>query len=146
MATAGSAYVQVGTVPPAAWWSSVPMGLLAVAILVANNLRDIPTDDVAGRRTLAVRLGERRTRTLYRAVVVGAFVGVAVGSVAEALSEGTGLPVPALLAFGAAPVALRPLLAVGDAQGRALIPVLVETAALQVVFGALLALGLWVGR
>ncbi len=57
MATAGSAYVQVETVTSAAWWASVPIGLLAVAILVANNLRDIPTDAAAGKRTLAVRLG-----------------------------------------------------------------------------------------
>ncbi len=79
MATAGSAYVQVGTVPSAAWWASVPIGLLAVAILVANNLRDIPTDAAAGKRTLAVRLGADRTRLLYRTCVVLAFASVALG-------------------------------------------------------------------
>ena len=71
MATAGSAFVQAETVPAAAWWAAVPVGLLAVAILVANNLRDIPTDAVAGKRTLAVRLGERRTRRFYRLCVSG---------------------------------------------------------------------------
>ena len=54
MATCGSAYVMVETVPAAAWWSGVVMGLLAVAVLVANNLRDIPTDEAGGKRTLAV--------------------------------------------------------------------------------------------
>ena len=63
MATCGSAYVMVETVPAAAWWGGVVMGLLAVAVLVANNLRDIPTDEAGGKRTLAVRLGDRRTRT-----------------------------------------------------------------------------------
>ena len=62
MATCGSAYVMVETVPAAAWWGGVVMGLLAVAVLVANNLRDIPTDEASGKRTLAVRLGDRRTQ------------------------------------------------------------------------------------
>ena len=137
MATAGSAYVQVETVPAAAWWSSVPMGLLAVAILVANNLRDIPTDEAAGKRTLAVRLGEARTRTSYRAVIALAFAAVALGVALD------GLPAEALVALVAGVVAIRPLRDVGHARGRALIPVLVGTAMLQVAFGALLAIGLW---
>lgn len=144
MATAGSAYVQAETVSDAAWWSSVPMGLLAVAILVANNLRDIPTDEAAGKLTLAVRLGEHRTRTLYRAVIAATFASVALGSVVGATQDGSGLPPLSLLAFGSVPMALRPLREVGHARGRALIPVLVGTAVLQVAFGALLATGLWV--
>jgi 1,4-dihydroxy-2-naphthoate polyprenyltransferase len=144
MATAGSAYVQVETVPNAAWWASVPMGLLAVAILVANNLRDIPTDAVAGKRTLAVRLGEHRTRRFYRLCVTGAFVAVLVGVVVDAIDRGSGLPAWSLLAFGAIVAAIEPLRAIGGASGRALIGVLVGTARLQIVFGVLLALGLWI--
>jgi 1,4-dihydroxy-2-naphthoate octaprenyltransferase len=146
MATAGSAYVQAETVSSVAWWSSIPIGLLAVAILVANNLRDIPTDEVAGKRTLAVRLGEQPTRILYRGVIAAAFVSVALGAIVDSIQETRGLPTLALLAFGSLPVAVRPLRDVGHARGRALIPVLVGTAALQVVFGALLAAGLWVAR
>jgi len=148
MATAGSAYVQAETVSSAAWWSSVPMGLLAVAILVANNLRDIPTDEAAAKRTLAVRLGEPRTRMLYRVVVAAAFASVALGAVVGSLEErpARGLPTLALFAFGSIPVALGPLREVGHARGRALISVLVGTAVLQVAFGALLAAGLWVAR
>jgi 1,4-dihydroxy-2-naphthoate octaprenyltransferase len=144
MATAGSAYVQAETIPSAAWWASVPIGLLAVAILVANNLRDIPTDAVAGKRTLAVRLGDPRTRGLYRACVVAAFGAVVLGVVVDAVDDGSGLPAWSLLALGAAVVAVRPFDQVGRAAGRELIPVLVGTARLQVVFGALLALGLWI--
>jgi 1,4-dihydroxy-2-naphthoate polyprenyltransferase len=147
MATAGSAYVQAETVPAAAWWASVPMGLLAVAILVANNLRDIPTDAVAGKRTLAVRLGDRRTRTLYRVCIVGAFATVVLGVLIEVLNgEGSGLPPWSLLALAGAVAAIEPLRRVGQALGRDLIAVLVATARLQVVFGALLALGLWIAE
>lgn len=144
MATAGSAYVQVDTVPNAAWWASAPMGLLAVAILVANNLRDIPTDAVAGKRTLAVRLGEHRTRRFYRLCVTAAFAAVLAGAVVEAVDTGSGLPAWSLLAFGSGLAAIGPMRAIGHASGRALIGVLVGTARLQIVFGVLLALGLWI--
>jgi 1,4-dihydroxy-2-naphthoate octaprenyltransferase len=144
MATAGSAYVQVETVPNAAWWASVPMGLLAVAILVANNLRDIPTDAAAGKRTLAVRLGEHRTRRFYRLCVWGAFAAAVAGVVVDAIDRGSGLPAWSLLAVGAVPAAVEPVREIGWARGRALIGVLVGTARLQIVFGLLLALGLWI--
>ena len=146
MATAGSAYVQAETVPAAAWWASVPMGLLAVAILVANNLRDIPTDAVAGKRTLAVRLGDRRTRTLYRVCIVGAFAAIVLGTLVDLLDEGSGLSPWSLLALAAAVAAVGPFQRVGQAQGRDLIPVLVATARLQVAFGAAFALGLWIAE
>jgi 1,4-dihydroxy-2-naphthoate octaprenyltransferase len=144
MASAGTAYVQAETVSAAAWWASVPMGVLAVAILVANNLRDIPTDSATGKRTLAVRLGERRTRTLYRACVTVAFAAVGLGVAVGLADARSGLPSWALLAFAAAPLAVTPLRAVGVATGRELIPVLVGTGLLQVTFGGLLALGLWI--
>jgi 1,4-dihydroxy-2-naphthoate polyprenyltransferase len=146
MATAGSAYVQAETLPPAAWWASVPMGLLAVAILVANNLRDIPTDAVAGKRTLAVRLGDRRTRTLYRVCIVGAFAAIVLGTLVDVLDEGSGLSPWSLFALVAAVAAVGPFQRVEQAQGRDLIPVLVATARLQVVFGAAFALGLWIAE
>jgi 1,4-dihydroxy-2-naphthoate octaprenyltransferase len=146
MATAGSAYVQAETVPAAAWWASVPMGLLAVAILVVNNLRDIPTDAVVGKRTLAVRLGDRRTRTLYRVCIVGAFAAIVLGTLVDVLDEGSGLSPWSLLALAAAVAAVGPFQRVGQARGRDLIWVLVATARLQVAFGAALALGLWIAE
>jgi 1,4-dihydroxy-2-naphthoate octaprenyltransferase len=144
MATAGTAYVQAERVSAAAWWASAAMGFLAVAILVANNLRDIPTDSATGRRTLAVRLGDRRTRAVYRACVAAAFVTVVLGVVVNIASEGRGLSQWALFSLAAWPIALAPFEHVGLAEGRALIPVLVATARLQMAFGALLALGLWI--
>jgi 1,4-dihydroxy-2-naphthoate octaprenyltransferase len=144
MATAGTAYVQAEHVTAAAWWASAAMGFLAVAILVANNLRDIPTDAPSGRRTLAVRLGDRRTRVLYRALVVAAFATVAVAVVVDIAAERRGMSQWALLALAAWPVAIAPFERVGRAEGRALIAVLVGTSRLQAAFGALLALGLWI--
>ncbi len=109
MATCGSAYVMVETVPAAAWWGGVVMGLLAVAVLVANNLRDIPTDEAGGKRTLAVRLGDRRTRTWYRACVVGAFVTIVAGVVVFIVDESVGLTQWGLFGLIAWPLAIRPL-------------------------------------
>jgi 1,4-dihydroxy-2-naphthoate octaprenyltransferase len=144
MATAGTAYVQAERVSAAAWWSSVAMGSLAVGILVANNLRDISTDAAGGRRTLAVRIGDRRTRLLYRACIVGAFAVVGLGVVVNIAFEGAGLSQWTLFALAAWPLAIPPFEVVGRAQGRELIPVLVGTAQLQLAFGGLLALGLWI--
>jgi 1,4-dihydroxy-2-naphthoate octaprenyltransferase len=144
VATAGTAYVQAETITAAAWWGAVAMGLLIVAILEANNLRDIPTDEAVGKRTLAVRLGDRRTRALYRAEVSAAYVTVVVG-VVVGIGEGRwGMSPWSLLALASLPLALRALVAVGKAQGRELIPVLVETSGLVVGFGMLLSLGLWI--
>jgi 1,4-dihydroxy-2-naphthoate polyprenyltransferase len=143
MATAGTAYVQAERIPAAAWWSSAAMGFLAVAILEANNVRDISTDSVAGKRTLAVRLGHRRARALYRALVVAAFATIVLGVATGIAVARYGLSQWALLALAAWPLAIRPVEAMGSAEGRALVPVLVGTAQLQLVFGALLALGLW---
>jgi 1,4-dihydroxy-2-naphthoate octaprenyltransferase len=143
MATAGTAYVQAERIPGSAWWSSAAMGFLAVAILEANNVRDISTDSVAGKRTLAVRLGQRRARALYRALVVAAFATIVLGVATGIVEAGYGLSQWALLALAAWPLAIGPVEAVGSAEGRALVPVLVGTAQLQLAFGALLALGLW---
>lgn len=143
-ATAGTAYVNAERVSAAAWWASVPMGLLAVAILVANNLRDIPTDAAAGKRTLAVRIGDRRTRALYRAILVASYAGVVAGVLVGIVEPGLGLPRWALLALASWPIAIRPMEGVGSAGGRDLIPVLVGTASLQAGFGGMLALGLWI--
>jgi 1,4-dihydroxy-2-naphthoate octaprenyltransferase len=134
VATVGSAYVESEEVSLLAVGAAVPVGMLATALLVVNNLRDIPTDTVTGKRTLAVRLGDTRTRALYAALMAGAFLAVPVLALARPA---------AVLALIAVPVALRPLrqVAVGT-SGPALVPVLGDTGRLQLVYGLLLALGL----
>ncbi len=138
VAVVGTAYVQVERFTALAWVVAVPVGLLAVAILVANNLRDIPSDRVAGKRTLAVRLDAPGTRRLYVTCV-----GVAL--LVPALVAVRGYPW-ALLALGGVALAVSPVRTVlAGATGRDLIPVLRDTGRLQLVFALLLAVGLGLG-
>jgi 1,4-dihydroxy-2-naphthoate polyprenyltransferase len=136
VATVGSTYVHTGRVTGLSLAASVPVGLLATALLVVNNLRDIPGDTAAGKRTLAVRLGDGRTRALYTALVGVPFVLVppiaAFGRIG-AVAALVGIP------FGRKPV----LAVLEGARGPALIPVLGATGRLQLVTGAALAAGLW---
>jgi 1,4-dihydroxy-2-naphthoate octaprenyltransferase len=134
VAVVGTAYVQTERITATAVVAAVPVGLLACALLVVNNLRDIPSDTDAGKRTLAVRLGDTRTRTLYAGCLWGAVLVTAT----LALSHGW-----AAVALVAVPLMLRPLRAVQRrATGRDLIAVLQDTARFQLAFGLLLAIGL----
>lgn len=146
MATCGTAFVMEERVPAAAWWCGSVLGLLAVAILVANNLRDIPTDAATGKRTLAVRLGVARTRTFYRACVVAAFATIVVGVFAYLIDERIGLTQWGLLGLVGWVLAIRPMEAVGTSTGAELIGVLTGTAAVHAATGALLAFGLVLAR
>jgi 1,4-dihydroxy-2-naphthoate octaprenyltransferase len=126
--------VQTGHLHQLELFAAVPVGLLAVALLVVNNLRDIPGDTIAGKRTLAVRLGDPRTRWLYIGCLAFAFASLLYVS-ADQLG--------ALLALLAIPLAVKPIrLVAGGASGRELIAVLAATARLQLVFGLLLTAGL----
>ena len=69
VATVGTTYVAIEHVPWVAWPAACGVGFLACALLVVNNLRDIPTDTASGKRTLAVRIGDRATRVLYVSLV-----------------------------------------------------------------------------
>jgi 1,4-dihydroxy-2-naphthoate octaprenyltransferase len=134
VAVLGTTYTQAGTLSRPAWAAAVGVGCLACALLVANNLRDIPTDAAVGKRTLAVRLGERRTRALY--------VGLLALALALAVAVAPAHPA-ALLALVSAVLlvpAVRRVLA-GDG-GLSLVGVLQQTGRAEVVYGVLLGLGL----
>ena len=136
VATVGTAYVQIESIARLAVCASVPVGFLAAAILVANNLRDIPTDSLTGKRTLAVMLGDPRTRTTFKGLIAGSYLGL----VPVAVCGGGWF---SLLPLLSAPLAVPVLRAAGTETGGGLIRVLVGTAKLQLAFGALLAVGLW---
>ena len=138
VAVVGTTYVQTETWSAASFVAAVGIGCLASAILVANNLRDIPTDAEVGKRTLAVVLGDRRTRTLYVALL-----GVAVLAVVALAVLATPW---ALLALVAAVPGLRASrLVVGGAAGRALVPVLQLTGVTELLYGLGLLAGLSLG-
>jgi 1,4-dihydroxy-2-naphthoate octaprenyltransferase len=133
VATMGTEFVVSGALSRDGLLAAIVVGLLAVALLVINNLRDIPGDRESGKRTLAVRLGDGATRRLFVAVVAVTFVTIAV----------LGLRVPgAMLGLVGAPFAVAPVTRVmrGDA-GRDLVAVLGATARLQMVAGLMLAAG-----
>ncbi|WP_377640390.1 1,4-dihydroxy-2-naphthoate polyprenyltransferase [Oryzobacter terrae] len=133
MATLGTQYTQAGAVSWFGVLGAVGVGAVASAILVANNLRDIPTDTLHGKQTLAVRLGDHRTRILY-AVLVGVSVLVLLGM---ALSTPW-----ALVGLLALPLGVRSVRTVlGDAAGRDLVPVLAGTGLYEVAYAVLTALG-----
>ena len=134
VAVIGTTYVQVERITWLAVAGGIASGALACAILVTNNVRDIPTDREHDKLTLAVRLGDARSRVLYQALVVVPFV--------FALASAPSRP-GALLALLAIPLAVAPLKLVrAGAKGRELIAVLQATGKLQLAFGVLLGTGL----
>jgi 1,4-dihydroxy-2-naphthoate polyprenyltransferase len=135
VATAGTTYVLIERVTGLSFVAGAAVGFVACALLVINNLRDIPTDKLAGKKTLAVRIGDVRTRQLYVTLVVA---GIAV-----AASCAFGARPWAALVLVATALAVAPVKTVrSGAVGRSLIAVLGATGRLQLAFGALLTIGL----
>jgi 1,4-dihydroxy-2-naphthoate octaprenyltransferase len=134
VATLGTTYTQALSLSPASIAGAVGVGAISSAILVANNLRDIPTDQMHGKRTLAVRLGEARTRGLYAALLAVALACVLVAGLIHVSA------LIALLSFVLAFPLVRRVLR--GALGRDLVPVLSGTGRFELVYAALLAIGL----
>jgi 1,4-dihydroxy-2-naphthoate octaprenyltransferase len=133
-AVLGTQYTQALRVDLPGVAGAVAIGALACAILVANNLRDIPTDALTGKRTLAVRLGDAGTRRLYAVLIALAYLMVVVAALRAPWS---------LLALASAPLALPPVRRVlGGASGRDLVEVLGATGRLELGYAVLLAAGL----
>jgi len=138
VATLGTTYVQLLAVTTASVLGAVAVGSLATAILVVNNLRDIPTDAASGKRTLAVRLGDRMTRRLFLlllAVAYASAVGIAFDGYPRAMLSWLSLP----WAVRAAQVVER------GATGRALLGPLADTGRAELVLAVGLSVGLVVG-
>ncbi len=141
VAVAGSYFVEVKHLQWEAFALSVPVGLLASAILVVNNVRDIDTDRRSGKRTLAVRLGRERTRILYAAMLAGAYVLAPVSWLFGPLSAWL------LAAWLSAPLAIGVVKIVNTrTDGPSLNQALAKTGMLQLVFCALLSAGLLLSR
>ena len=141
IAVTGTAYLQTGEWNRFALLLSIPIGLIVTNILVVNNLRDLPTDVAAGKRTLATRIGDRATRFQYVASMVVAYAI----PVAIALTDSHRHAL--LLTLISLPLALLLMRIVSrGTSGRALNPVLKKTGQLLLMFGVLLALGALLGR
>ena len=122
----GTCYVQSGTITLAAFIASIGVGTLACAVLVTNNLRDLPNDQQAGKNTLAVRIGVQRTRTLYVACIITTAITTLITA---ALTSG--LVLLALVILLIAPIRLI----LSGATGPALIPALKQTGLLVLFYG-----------
>jgi len=134
VATTGTSYVVLERVPVISWVLGSAVGALACALLVINNLRDIPSDTAVGKKTLAVRLGDHRTRGLYQCLVIGGVILALLGSLWEP---------GCLFVLIAMPLMVKPIRTVRQgASGPALIAVLGNTGQLQLIVGALLTGGL----
>jgi 1,4-dihydroxy-2-naphthoate polyprenyltransferase len=137
VAVNGSYFVQLERLDWLPFALSVPVGMLATAILVVNNVRDIDTDRRAGKLTVAVRIGRERTRRLYAALVLGAYLALGIGIAAA------GGPAWALLAFLSLPLVSAPTRSVADrTDGPSLNRALAQTGALLAAFSLLLSAGL----
>ena len=135
-AVAGTYYVQVGTVSTAAWWMSVPVGLIITAILVVNNLRDLENDRVAGKHTLAVKFGEKATKIEYVLCVGIAYLILSVLVFSQIV------PVAGLLAWLSLPIAVKTLRTVFTQKGRPLNAALAGTGQVALIYSVLFWVGL----
>ena len=136
VAVTGTAYLHSGFVSTRAFIAALPIALLVTAILVVNNLRDIETDRIAGKRTLAVRIGRRATRVQYILLVVGAYLLLPIGWLLGVLSIWSWLPWLTL------PLAIQLMRNVATQEGRPLNRALAGTGRLHLLFGILFAVSL----
>lgn len=137
MATLGTTWTQALALDAATWLGATGVGLVACGILMANNIRDIPTDSVSGKRTLAVRLGERHARRAFAALLFAPLVLGALATLWHPWAWAVVLLAPA------AGLISRPVLA--GASGRDLIPVLRDTGFYEIAYASTLGIGLIAG-
>jgi 1,4-dihydroxy-2-naphthoate octaprenyltransferase len=139
VATSGSAFVQIERFTPLTLLISIPVGMFATALLVVNNLRDIPGDTEVGKNTLAVRLGDKRTRIFYVVLMVAPFI------VVPFICGLSDRPIGAASLFVILLARIPVQKVLQGARGPALIPVLGWTGRVQLIFGVVLTAGLFIG-
>ncbi|MEW5960421.1 MAG: 1,4-dihydroxy-2-naphthoate polyprenyltransferase [Chloroflexota bacterium] len=139
VAVCGTYYVQAGAVSLAALWASIPIGVLTVAILVVNNLRDLETDRASGKKTLAVRLGAHGARLEYLLMLGIAYAAPLLRWLVAGATPW------ALLAWLSLPVAWPIVRLVLTGQGRALNRALADTARLELIYAVLFSAGVIIG-
>ena len=133
---AGTYYIQAGVVSAAAWWMTIPPGLIITAILVVNNLRDLENDRKAGKRTLAVLLGEQVTKTQYAICILGAYLVMPLAALLGVI------PLLSLLTWASLPLAIRSTRVVLTQRGRPLNAALAGTGQTALLFSILFWIGL----
>lgn len=134
VATMGTTYLQAGRVTWPSALGAVAIGLIACAILMANNIRDIPTDFVSGKKTLAVRVGDFKARRMYVAMI---WVPLLLAVVCAFFN-----PWALLTLFMLLPAVLLSIPILAGAKGKLLVPVLAGTGMYELGFGILLGIGL----
>jgi 1,4-dihydroxy-2-naphthoate octaprenyltransferase len=134
IATMGTYYAQTEEITLLSFIVSIPMGALSCAILAINNLRDRPKDELVGKLTVAVRIGDRKARVMYVALLALAHIAAIATLIPTTLLTLLALPITLSIS--------RQVLS--GVSGKELIPVLGKTAKLQMVFSILLAIGLWI--
>lgn len=134
VATLGTTYLQADRITWPSVFGAVAIGLIACAILMANNIRDIPTDKVSGKRTVAVRVGDHRARRMYVGMIWLPFVLAILCAFFN--------PWSLIVVLMLVPAVLLSIPMLAGARGRALVPVLAGTGMFELGFGVLLALGL----
>jgi 1,4-dihydroxy-2-naphthoate octaprenyltransferase len=134
IATMGTYYAQTKEITLLSFIVSIPMGALSCAILAINNLRDRPKDELVGKLTVAVRIGDRKARVMYVALLALAHIAAIATLIPTTLLTLLALPITLSIS--------RQVLS--GVSGKELIPVLGKTAKLQMIFSILLAVGLWI--
>src|SRR6266498_5623706 len=134
VAVCGTAYLHTSAVPSVAWFAALPVALIVTAIIVVNNLRDIDTDRLAHKHTLAVLLGRRATQIEYLLLLAGAYLLLPLGVLLGLVGWWSLLPVLTL------PLAIALIRTVFTVQGRPLNRALAGTGRLHLIFGILFAI------
>ena len=135
VAVGGTYYIQAGTIPSQVYWASIPIGLIATAILVVNNIRDMEQDKIAGKRTLAVRFGKKVSQLQYFVMLGISYLVPVVMLVSGLVSYWI------LVVFLSLPLAYSLSKDIVEKQGSVLNQTLAGTGKLELIYAILFSVG-----